>query len=78
MTMKLTEADMWLEAAASTASEFYARYRDQLVIHDADNILCLDEGIVNMSTHACSTGMYGEEIWTPVSLLWINGRIAVD
>jgi hypothetical protein len=70
MTMKLTEARMRQEAAACTASEFYTRYQDQLVIHDADNILCLDEGIVNMSMD--------DENADPVFLLWIDGRTAVD
>jgi len=70
MTKRLTEAQLWQEATASTASEFYARYQDQLVIHDADNMLYLDEGIVNMSMD--------DERAVPVFLLWINGRMAVD
>jgi len=70
MTKRLTEEHMRQEAAACTASEFYTRYQDQLVIHDADNILCLDEGIVNMSMD--------DERAVPVFLLWINGRVAVD
>jgi len=70
MTKRLTEERVRQEAATCTASEFYTRYQDQLVIHDADNILCLDEGIVNMSMD--------DERAVPVFLLWINGRVAVD